>query len=358
MKVMFFTKYSRKGASSRYRTYQYLSYLRFQGLEVDVSPLFGDEYLAWLYAGDRIPKRYLLMRLLSRVRDVLRASKYDVIVVEKELLPHVPSGLEHVLRWLNPNIVADYDDAIFANYQNTLLLKRKIATVIRLSKAVNAGNSYLASYAREFNTNVNLIPTVVDLDKYESKRSYEIQPDKVVIGWIGTPITSKYLFEIKDALSTLAERYPITLRCIGTSHAFTMKGVEVENITWEESTEASKILTFDIGIMPLTDDPFARGKCGLKLIQYMACGIPAIASPVGVNKDIICNGENGLLAGSEEEWVNQVSLLIQDRHLRKRIGIKGRQTVRERYSLEVVAPQLLAIYRRVARGQNGPERGI
>jgi glycosyltransferase involved in cell wall biosynthesis len=273
-----------------------------------------------------------------------------VVVVEKELLPHVPPVLEHVLRWLNPNIVADYDDAIFANYQNNPLLKRKIPTVIKLSKAINAGNHRLADYARKFNPNVNLIPTVVDLSKYNPKGSYEISGDKVVIGWIGTPITSKYLSLIQDALSRLSRKYPLILRCIGTSPDFAIPGVETENIKWEESTEVENIRTFDIGIMPLTDDPFSRGKCGLKLIQYMACGIPSIVSPVGVNKDIICDGENGLLAGSEEEWVDQITLLIQDRHLRKRMGMKGRQTVIERYSLEVVAPKLLAIYEKVAQG--------
>ena len=124
----------------------------------------------------------------------------------------------------------------------------------------------------------------------------------------------------------------------------------MENIEWVEETEVEDMLTFDIGIMPLADDPFSKGKCGLKLIQYMACGIPSIASPVGVNKDIIRDGENGFLAGSEEEWVEKITLLIQDQHLRKRMGIKGRQTVIERYSLDAVAPKLLAIYEKVAKG--------
>lgn len=350
MKILFFTKYSRKGASSRYRTFQYLDYLRSHGIKADVFPLLGDEYLERLYAGHRIPRHYLFGLFLQRIRDLFRVCKYDVVVVEKELLPHAPPVLEYVLHWLNPNIIADYDDAIFANYQNNPLLKHKIPTVLRLSKAINVGNHHLADYARKFNSNVNLIPTVVDLDKYNPKGSYEISADKVVIGWIGTPITSKYLSEVQVALSNLSQEYSITFRCIGAAPDFTMEGIEVENIKWEEATEVENILTFAIGIMPLTDDPFSRGKCGLKLIQYMACGIPSIASPVGANKDIICNGENGLLAGSEEEWVDQITLLIQDRHLRKQMGMKARRTVIDKYSLQVVAPKLLAIYERVAQG--------
>jgi len=350
MKILFFTKYSQKGGSSRYRTYQYLDYLRQQGVKANVSPLLGDEYLERAYTGRGIPKLYLLRTFSKRLLDIYKARKYDLIVIEKELFPHIPPVFEHLLRLINKNIVADYDDAIFANYQDNFLLRSKVPVVMRLSKAVNVGNQYLANYARKVNPNVNLILTVVDLDKYKPKSSYAIMGDKVVIGWIGTPITSKYLFEIQGVLSRLSREYPITLRCIGTSPDFAIPGVGIENIKWEEATEAKNLLTFDIGIMPLTDDPFSRGKCGLKLIQYMACGIPSVASPVGANRDIIQDGANGLLAGSSDEWVDKIALLIENRHLREQTGREARRTVIDKYSFQVIAPQLLEVYERVAQG--------
>lgn len=348
MRIAFFTKYSRIGASSRYRTYQYLDYLHSEGVRADVFYLLGEEYLRALYSGRRIPRMYLLKRLAVRIRDILRVRKYDVIVIEKELVPYVPSVLERLTRLINPSIVVDYDDAIFANYFDNPLLQSKIATVMRLSSAVNVGNQYLYDYARTINPNVNLIPTGIDLVKYRQKDAYETSADQVIIGWIGTPITSKYLFLIHGALSKLAQRFPIVLRCIGTSPDFEMEGVTIENVPWDESTEVAEILTFDIGIMPLADGSFEKGKCGLKLIQYMGCGIPSVASPVGVNRDIICHGENGLLASLEEDWVREIEALIQDPGLRKRIGRNGRQTVIDRYSLEAIAPKLLTVFQRVA----------
>jgi len=126
-----------------------------------------------------------------------------------------------------------------------------------------------------------------------------------------------------------------------------MEGIEVENMEWEEATEAENILTFDIGIMPLTDDQFSRGKCGLKIIQYMACGIPCVASPVGANGDIIQDRVNGLLAGSSDKWLDKISSLIENSRLRERIGKEGRQTVSKSYSLQEVAPKLWKIYKKI-----------
>jgi len=360
MKILFFTKYSRKGASSRYRTFQYLDYFRQHGVEVYVSPLLGDGYLENLYSGRRASKLYLLKSFSKRVFYIFKARKYDLVVIEKELFPHIPPVFEHLLHSINKNIVTDYDDAIFVNYQNNFLLKSKIPTVIRLSKMVNVGNQYLANYARKFNPNVNIVPTVVDLNKYKAKVSYEIRGDKVIIGWIGTPLTSKRLFEVQAALSELSKKYPIILRCIGTSPNFAMKGIRIENIKWEESKEADNILTFNVGIMPLPDNPYTRGKCGLKLIQYMACGIPSVASPVGANCDIIQDGINSLLAKSSKEWVNKIASLINDPYLSERLGREARRTVADKYSLQAVSPKLLEIYKKAAysaMGANRDEKG-
>jgi glycosyltransferase involved in cell wall biosynthesis len=162
-------------------------------------------------------------------------------------------------------------------------------------------------------------------------------------------MTVRYLFEIQEALSKLFQKYPVILRCIGTPSDFVMNGINIENVRWDESTEVNDLLTFDIGIMPLFDDLFSRGKCGLKLIQYMACGIPSVASPVGANKDIIQNGVNGFLASNADEWINKLALLIEDQRLREKIGKEGRMTVIKRYTFQITAPKLLEIYKENAR---------
>ncbi len=348
MRIAFFAKYSRMGASSRYRTYQYLEYLSTEGIGADVFHLFGDEYLQRLYSGRRISFHYLLKRLALRIRDILKVKHYDVIVIEKELIPYLPAVFERLLKRINPRIIVDYDDAIFANYAHKPFLKGKIAAVMGLSAAVNVGNRYLLEYAQAFNQNVNLLPTAIDFRKYPRKETYELTPDRVTIGWIGTPITSRFLFLIQGALARLSLRFPIVLRCVGASPDFSMEGVVVENVRWDESTEAAEILSFDVGIMPLPNDSFTKGKCGLKLIQYMACGIPSVASPIGVNRDLIFNGENGLIAYHEEAWVREIEALILDSKLRKKLGQRGRRTVVDMYSSDVIAPKLLRTLRDVA----------
>ncbi len=348
MKILFFTKYSRRGASSRYRVYQYLDYLKQQGIEADVYPLLNDEYIESMYTHRSTLMLYLLEAFFKRLFYILRARSYDLVVIQKELFPYMPPIFEYLLYLINKNIVLDFDDAIFVKYQNNILLRNKLPIAIRLSKVINVGNRYLADYARKFNPNVNIIPTTINLNKYKSKTNYEIIGNRVVIGWIGTPVTSRFLLVVQEVLLHLSKKYPIVLRCIGTSSDFTMDGVDVENIEWNESTEAENLRAFDIGIMPLTDDPFSRGKCGLKLIQYMAMGIPSIASPVGVNSDIIQDGVNGFLASSRDEWIRKIILLIEDIHTREQIGKEGRQTVINKYPLQKVAPKLVEIYKEAA----------
>lgn len=348
MRILFFTKYSRRGASSRYRVYQYLDYLKRHGIEAYVYPLLSDKYVENRYTQQNILILYLLKAFLKRLFYILTAGSYDLVVIQKELFPYMPPIFEYLLYLINNNIVLDFDDAIFVKYQNSIILKNKLPTVIRLSKAINVGNRYLADYARKFNSSVYIIPTTINLNKYKLKNSYEIIGDRVVIGWIGTPVTSRFLFTVQGALSYLSRKYSIVLRCIGTSPDFTISGVAVENIEWNESTESEYLLTFDIGIMPLTDDPFSRGKSGLKLIQYMATGIPSVASPIGINTDIIQDGVNGFLARSKNEWVEKISLLIEDIHIREQIGKEGRQTVLNKYSLQKIAPKLVEVYKKAA----------
>lgn len=346
LKILFYTKYSRLGASSRYRTYQYLAWLNSQGIETQVQPLLGDDYLHQIYSGN-LPARIRIIRnYLTRLLSLQDVAHYDLIVLEKELFPRLPLVTEKRLARTGARIIVDYDDAIFHDYEEHPLLKEKIGRVMRSSSAVTVGNDYLATYAERFNSQVYKIPTCVDLSRYKVKRNYETK-GPLVIGWIGTPITARYLYVVEPALKALSSKLSFILRCVGTPQDFSIPRIHMENVPWSEESEVDQIRSFDIGIMPLTDDPYSRGKCGLKLIQYMACGVPVVASPVGVNGEIVQDGVNGYLAGDEQSWLEALAQLGQSEQLREQMGKAGREKVESHYSLDVVAPKLLRVFQNV-----------
>jgi len=350
LRVLFLPKYSQRAASSRYRTYQYLPYLKEQGFACEVYPLFSTNYIRRIYEGEGLSRKgrlYLeyFTAFVKRIRDILRARRYDLVVFEKELYPYSPFILEPWLRSVNPHLVVDYDDAIFATYEKSgtslirWLLGRKIGRVIASCKAVIVGNGYLRQYALRHNDNVHLIPTAIDLRTYEGRKEVRKAPGQTVIGWIGTPITAQYLTRVQEALSVVAREYEVILKVVGAPH-FRLASIPMEARAWSLDTEVSDIFSFDIGIMPVPDDEWAKGKCGLKLVQYMAASLPSVATPVGANTEIIQDGVNGFLANNTEDWIQRLSLLIEDESLRHRLGRNARVTVEERYSLRINAPRL------------------
>lgn len=356
--VLFLPKYSPRGSSSRYRIYQYLPYLRQQGFSCDTHPLFSDDYIASIYQAqgwDGSARRYLeyLTSFVKRTRALATARRYDVVFFEKELFPYFPYLLEPCLRSANAHLVVDYDDAIFVSYERShsrlirWALGNKIARVIASCKAAIVGNDYLRQYASRYGRNVHLIPTAIDLKRHEPTAQRVKPRDKIVIGWIGTPVTAKYLKVVQEALSVVARKYPVVLKVVGAP-SFQMRSVPTEATPWSFDTEVSDILGFDIGIMPVPDDEWAKGKCGLKLLQYMAVSLPSVATPIGANTEIIEDGVNGFLANSTEDWIQKLSWLIEDGSLRHRLGSNGRRTVEERYSLEVNAPKLKRVLEQAA----------
>lgn len=348
LKVLALTRYGRAGASSRIRFLQFLPHLEQYGVVVDIAPLLRDAYLARLYAGGGRAVLEIASDYLRRIAQLFKVKQYDLLWIEKELFPDLPSWIETWLNRLGIRYVVDYDDAIFHNYdlsRNPLrhALAGKIDSVMRSASVVVCGNSYLAERAlRSGSRAVEILPTVVDLDRY-SVRSAGASP-VVTIGWIGSPATAKYLALIAPSLKLLAERFPLRLCVVGANPV--MEGVEVESRPWSELTEVPDIQSFDIGIMPLEDSPWERGKCGYKLVQYMACGIPVVGSPVGVNQEIVRHGENGYLASAQDEWVRALSDLIADRVRRTRMGGVGRGLVEREYCVQVVAPKLEQVFSR------------
>jgi glycosyltransferase involved in cell wall biosynthesis len=265
------------------------------------------------------------------------AWRYDLVWVEKELFPYLPAWAEWLLAHLGPGYVVDYDDAVFHRYDlqgNFLvrnLLGRKIDRVMARARMVFAGNEYLAQRAEESGArSVILLPTVIDPTRYRKKEAKE--SGKVWIGWIGSPSTLKYVKAIKQELEEVCREANAGLLLVNGHDGFSFQG-DLKMIPWSETGEVAAILQMDIGIMPLPDDEWERGKCAYKIIQYMACGLPVVASPVGMNVEVVKNGENGFLAAGSAEWKEALLTLVRDAGMRKRLGEKGFELVQERFTL-------------------------
>jgi len=333
------------------RSLQYVPYLRKQDIEVSVSPFLSDAYLRALYQGHR-KVTTVLYGLARRLRALIDTRGFDVLWVEKEFLPWVPFCVEWLAIKRDVPFVADYDDAIFHKYDlnvNPLVrtvLGTKIARVMSRAALVTVGNQYLGQYAKGAGAKrVEVLPTVIDLKRYPPR-----QPGRsicVTVGWIGTPSTSHYLYLVREVLDRVCKELRARIMLVG-SGSMRLEGMPVEIHTWLEDTEYDKLGAFDIGIMPLPDEPWERGKCGYKLIQYMACGIPVIASPVGINREIVEHGKNGFLADSQDEWLEYLRILISSRELRLVMGAEGRARVEREYSVQVTAPRLARWLREVS----------
>lgn len=352
MKLLYLGKYDNLGASSRIRFIQFLPYLKANGISVTHSPLFSNAYLEKRYSKNAGYRTAAIESYARRIASLLtlRASDYDALWIEKELFPYMPAFMEGLLQKGVPYIV-DYDDAIFHNYDMhrsfivRSLFSGKIDKIMRNAAVVVAGNDYLAERARKAGARrVEYVPSVVDLTKYApaGMRDKEV----FTIGWIGTPATSKYLKEVEKALADFHKKRSSELVIIGDESRF-LEGIPVRHRKWSEATEVSDIRSFDAGIMPLPDKPWERGKCGYKLIQYMACGVPVVASPVGVNNRIVDHGVNGFLAGAVEEWTSAFLTLSSDRLSREKMGAAARKKVESEYSLQAVLPRILSILKNI-----------
>lgn len=338
MRVLYLTKYSRNGASSRLRSYQFFPYLEANGISVTVSPFFNEEYLDKLYLGIQISKIKFLNFYLKRFITLFSIYKYDRIIIEKELFPYFFSWFEKILYVLNVKYIVDYDDAIFHNYdlsKNKLilfLLKNKINNVMKYSFCVMAGNNYLADRAKKSGAKkIIIVPTVIDLEKYKVKTNYN--NSKIIVGWIGSPITFKYIKTNKAVFLELLKMDNVELHIIGATEDIGL-GSNVKYLKWTEENEVDLISQFDIGIMPLENSPWESGKCSYKLIQYMGCGIPVIASAVGMNNDVVDDGVNGFLVSDERQWLDRLNQLIEDSILREAFGQKGREKIEKDFSIQ------------------------
>jgi len=333
MRILLLPRYGPQGASSRYRIWQYAPLFERAGHEVEVQPLVDDGYVKELYKTGRGLK-WLAAGYARRLLGLLRVRRFDVVICEQEVLPFLPESIELFFLSRCRRFFADYDDAAYTKYSRWAALRQKIPKLIAAADTVVVGNDHLARYARQFTRRVCIIPTVVDLARYW--RRWESAPrDTVRVAWIGTPHTAKFLKPLIPVMERLQYEHPtMSFRLIGAGNGFLRNGLRLEVLAWSEQTEIDLLSECDIGIMPLPDGEFMRGKCGLKLVQYMACGLPTVASPVGVNTEMVEEGKNGFLAASDDEWLEKLDRLVRHPELRRSLGEAGRSKVEAGYTLE------------------------
>jgi len=349
------------GASTRLRSLQYIPHLAAHGIDVEVSALFSDDYLAMRYNG-KIAAKAALAGYARRLQKLFSVKKFDVIWIEKEVFPWMPAFFELFCLSRTIPILIDYDDAQFHRYDSDpsflvrIILGRKIDALMAKATVVVSGNAYIAQRAMVAGANrIVQLPTVVDLARYPILPTQRRDGQMLTIGWIGTSITAKYLAPVLPQLLAAAEKHNARIMIVGAiASDFGGKLLDrIETYEWSEATEVALIEQFDIGIMPLPDSPFERGKCAYKLIQYMACAKPVIASPVGANIDVVTHGDDGLLASSPQEWEAYLDRLCENGSvdLRREMGQRGRAKVESRFALQATAPILVKLLESTVEGK-------
>jgi glycosyltransferase involved in cell wall biosynthesis len=351
-RLLIITPVPERGAGYRYRIQQYLPFLASEGVQAIVRPFYSERLFDIVYTHGAYGRKAVLFsqQAMQRAAQVWSLGAFDAVFVYREALPIGPPIWEWLCThgWRQPTLF-DFDDAIFLGDTSPAngFLRRarcpwKVRHIIRWSRQVIAGNAYLASYARAYQRNVRIIPTPIDTARYEPRSRSAVSEGSVpVIGWIGTPTSAKYLESSGKVFSQLATRRRFVLKVVGAGRPLEMAGVRLEQRPWTLEREVEEFQTCDVGVYPLFDDDWSRGKCGFKALQFMACGVPVVASRVGMNCDMIHHGANGFLASSLQEWIESLGSLLDDARMRRRIGEAGRETVKARYSLVVQAPKFV-----------------
>jgi glycosyltransferase involved in cell wall biosynthesis len=358
-RLLALTRYDRLGSSSRVRFYQYSPFLEKRGMEIVYLPLLGDEYVRRLYGGQRINLGPIASGYLRRLRCLFRSGSFDLLWVEKELFPWLPALAERILSLLRIPFVVDYDDAIFHRYDAhlsslvRLVLGHKIDAVMQSANLVIAGNDYLAARALDSGTRrVEILPSVVDMNRYALRDVHALANIRsgrpFTIGWIGSPVTAPYLSLVREPLEKICRQGDVRVVLIGAGAVDPLPGVPKDTFEWREEQEPELLMALDVGIMPLPDNPFERGKCGYKLVQYMAAGLPVIASPVGANVKIVDHGRTGLLVSTTQEWLEGLKQFKDDPEKGVLFGLAGRRRAEEFYSLDITAPKIFDLLMAVA----------
>lgn len=361
LRVLAFTVKPEESADTRYRVVQFVEPAARDGVRVDHRSFMGARYFRWQIKGRNLALRMLLYPFLFLVRlwqVLFLAPGYDCVLVAREMAPLGPPLFEWLLVKLCKRVVFDIDDALhLSDKKMASLIPRLMRDRGKFSRmagsygAVICGSENLAAYYRQFSAHVRIIPTVVDVARYASTR--RTPSDVARIGWIGTPLNSDHLALVYSALKRLAQERYFELVLVGLNHALPWELPAIRYMEWRLADELSYFAHFDIGIMPLRDSPFARGKCAFKLVQYMAAGIPVVASPVGANCQVVEQGRNGYLAETAEQWHEALGALIDKAEQREAMGDYAQASVRRSYSIEPA----WADYRMIFCGESDQDNG-
>lgn len=339
-KILFLTAGPDIVASSRTRVYQFVPYLEKAGFQCRIIP-YESKRSCWEnlnHAKKSIFSKVLnkLYSYLQILRFISLASRHDILFIQRVL---IPIGLQKFIRRINDNIFFDFDDALYLNPEKKFV--RRLDNLIKESKAVFLENEFTKEYSSRLNKNIFVITGPIEVNRYLPNARGGAK-SKVVIGWIGSFGTAEFIKSLKEVLRALSDKYEnIDIHLIGAPNL----DLGLRNMStreWSLETEVSELQDFDIGIMPLLDNDWSRGKGGYKILQYMSIGIPPVASAIGVNTEIIKDGVNGFLVNGRKEWVDKLSILIENPELRRRMGNEARRTAVERYSYEANSPTLIA----------------
>jgi glycosyltransferase involved in cell wall biosynthesis len=343
-----------RSPNQRFRFEQYLGHLERNGFEWELSFIVEESDDRFLYRPGQLWNKlgFISRSFMKRRRDVARMDDFDIVFICREALMTRSTYFESAFAKGRPRVIFDFDDAIWLGNVSDANRRwkwmkdpGKTRRIIGMADMVFAGNEYLANYARRSNDRVHVIPTTIDTDEYKPVQQPGGRQRPVCIGWSGSITTIQHFQYAIPALREIKARHgdAISIRVIGDAD-YRNEDLNVKGMAWRKDTEQEDLAAIDIGIMPLPDDEWARGKCGLKGLQYMGMGIPAIMSPVGVNSSIIQDGVNGYLAGDTRDWVEKISRLVDDAELRARIGAQARTTVERSYSVKAWRDEYLRLF--------------
>lgn len=353
-RILFLTAYPIEDASCRYRVHQFIPYLHRAGYQCTISSFATPQlFRALRSTGSLLTKMaHTAFCSLRRVFTVANLSHFDLVVIHREAFPFFAPLVESWIVHRHARVIYSFDDAVYYGHTEVSSLTHPLLyrvkhghgydEIIRLSRYVIAGNRVLAEHSAELNPNVSVIPTVIDCRRFWPKSISK--SEEIAIGWIGSPTTVAYLAAIEPALQEIARRHQtrVKFRFFGCP-GYKFNLLRYQAFPFDVDCEPDDVRSIDIGVMPMPDNEWTRGKCAFKAIQYMSSGVPTVASPVGVTTDLVQHNVNGLLAKSQSEWINELDRLISDRQLCKYLSVNARRTVEERYSLDVWGPRFVSL---------------
>jgi glycosyltransferase involved in cell wall biosynthesis len=357
LRILFLIPYPPGQApSQRFRFEQYLSSLTEHGYEYRLAPFLDDATWLRLYQPGQAVRKALgiIGGFGRRLKHLLAAPSYDYVFVHREAAPLGPPVLEWVLaKVLRKRFIYDFDDAIWlANTSEAnkvaagLKWHQKVDSICRWAYKNSCGNEYLAAYARQFNARTLVNPTTIDTEHLHNQVREQLAPGPLVVGWTGTHSTLKYLHSLVPMLAQLeAEGLEFEFRVISNQPPdFDQPLRSLRYIPWQKATEIPDLLTFHVGLMPLEDDPWAQGKCAFKALQYMALGIPALVSPVGMNTEVVQDGVNGYICREPADWLCRLRQLLTQAEHRQQLGLAARATIEQRYSVRANMANFLGLF--------------